>query len=69
MNKKQQVPEYQQAAKLQFNTQSNKKFSIRHKNILKFRLIPCPLCHLTIRWKHRQMNHLIQVKGKNQTST
>ena len=33
-------------------------------NISKFRLIPCPLCHQTTRWKHRRMTHLIQVQGK-----
>ena len=38
-------------------------------NISKFRLIPCPLCHQTTRWKHRRMTHLIQVQGKKQTST
>ena len=27
------------------------------------------LCHQIIRWKHCHMTHLIQVKGKNQTST
>ena len=69
MNKKQQVPEDQQAAKLQFNTQSNKKFSIRHKNISKFRLISHPHRHQITRRKRRWMTHLIQVQGKNQTST
>ena len=69
MNKNQQVPEYQQAAKSQFNMQSNNNVSVRHDNISKFRLIPRPLCHHTTRWKHRRMTNLIQVQGKNQTST
>ena len=69
MNKKQQVPEYQQAANPKCNTQSNRNVSILHNNISKFRLIPRPLRHQMTRWKHRRMTHLIQVQGKNQTST
>ena len=45
MNKEKQVPEDQQDAKPQWNTQSNKNVSIQHDNIFKFRLIPCILCH------------------------
>ena len=69
MNKKEQVSEYQQAAKPQCNTRRNKNVSIRHDNILKFRLIPNPLLHQMTLWKHRQMTHLIQVQDKNQTIT
>ena len=45
VNKEQQVPEYQQPAKPQRNTRSNKNVSIRHENISKFRLIPHPHRH------------------------
>ena len=66
MNKDQQVPEDQQAAKLQWNTQRNKNMSIRHINILKFRLIHRPHCSQTTRQKHCQMTYLIPVQGKDQ---
>ena len=36
MNKKQQVPEDQQAAKPQYNTQKNKNVSIQQDNISNF---------------------------------
>ena len=66
INKEQQVPEDQQAAKPQWNTQRNKHVSIWHENIMKFRLIPCPRHPQTTRRKHFRMTHLIQVHGKNQ---
>ena len=69
MNKKQQVPEYQQSTKPQRNMQRNKNMSILYGNISKFRLIPSRICHQMTRWKHHQMTHLIQVQSKNQTST
>ena len=69
MNKEQQFPEDQQAAKPQWNTQRNGNVSIRHDNTSKFRLIPRPLRHQMNCWKHRRMTHLIQVQFKNQTST
>ena len=69
MNMGQQVTEYQQAANMQWNMQRNKKVSIRHKNISKFCLITRPLCHKMTRWKHRWMTHMIEIQGKNQTST
>ena len=69
MNKKQQVPEDQQSTRPQCNTQRNKNVSIRHDNILKIRPIPCPLRHHMTCWKHCRMTHLIQVQGKNKTST
>ena len=59
VNKEQQVPEEQQAENSQWNTQRNKNISIRHRNILKFCLIPCPRHpQMTIR-KHRWMTHLV----------
>ena len=66
MNKEQQVPEDQKSANTQCNTQRNKNVSIRHRNILKFRLILRPRCPRITCRKHRQMTHLIQVQGKNQ---
>ena len=69
MNKEQQVPEDQQAVKMQWKTRRNKNISIRHKNISKFYLIPFPHHYQMACWKHRQMNHMIQVQGNNQTST
>ena len=69
MNKDQQVPKDQQAAKPQWNMQKNNNVSIRHENISKFCLIPCPNCHHMTCQKHRQITHLIQVQGKNQPST
>ena len=66
INKEQQVPEDQQAAKPQWNTQKKNNVSIRHRNILKFRLIPCPRRPQMTCRKHRRTNNLIQVKGKNQ---
>ena len=69
MNKEQQVPEYQQAAKPQWNTRRKNNVSIRHENISKFRLIPRPHSHQMTLWKHHWMNHLIQVQSKNQPST
>ena len=69
INKEQHVPEDQQDAKLQWNTQRNNNVSIRHTNISKFRLIPCPHRHQMTRRKHRRMTHLIQVQVKNQPST
>ena len=65
MNNKQQIPGDKQDAKPQCNTQRNKNVSIRHGNISKSRLIPCPICHQMTCWKHIQMNHMIQVQGKN----
>ena len=61
MNREQQVPEYQQAEKLQWNMQRNKNLSIWHYNISKFCMIPHPLRHQMTRWKHRRMTHMIQV--------
>ena len=69
MNKEQQVPEYQQSTNPQCNTQRNKNVSIQHDNILKLRLITCPLRHQVTRSKHCWMTHMMQVQGKNQTST
>ena len=69
MNKKQQVTENQQAAKLQCNLQRNNNLSIRSDSISEFRLIPSPLFHQMTRWKHRWMTHRVQVQGKNQTIT
>ena len=68
MNREKKVPEYQQAAKPQWNTRRNKNVSIWHENISNFRLIPCPRRPHMTRRKHRQMTHLIQVQGKNQPS-
>ena len=51
---------------LQWNTQSNKNMSLRHRNIRNFCLIPCPHRPQMNRWKHCQMTHLIQVQSKNQ---
>ena len=65
MNKGQQVPEDQKAAKPQQNMQRNKNVSIQHDNKSKFCLIPRPLRHQMNRWKHRRKTHLIQVQGKN----
>ena len=65
MKKEQQVPEYQQDAEPQWNTQRNKNVSIRHDNISKLRLIPRPLSHQMTRRKYRRMTRLIQVQGKN----
>ena len=69
MNKKQQVPEYQQSAKLQCNTQRKNNVSIQNENTSKFCLIPRPLRHQMNRLKYRRITHLIQEQGKNQTST
>ena len=69
MNKDQQVPEDQQAAKPQWNTQINKNVSIRHDNISKYCLIHHPRRHQITSCKYRRMTRLIQVQGKNQTST
>ena len=46
--------------------QSNKNVSTRHKNISKFCLIPCSHRPQITRQKNLRMNHLIQVKDKNQ---
>ena len=64
MNKKQQVTENQQAENPQCNTLRNKNVSIRHDNIPKVFLIPCPLRHKMTRWKHHRMTYLIQLQGK-----
>ena len=52
---------------LQWNMQRNKNVSIRHRNILKFCLIPCLHRPQTTRLKHRWMTHIIQVQGQKQT--
>ena len=66
MNKEQQVPEYQEATKAAMEHVKGKNVSIRHRNILSFRLIPCPnFPHMTWR-KHCRMTRLIQVQDKNQ---
>ena len=64
MNKKQQVPEYQQSTKPQCNMHRNENVPILYGNISKFCLIPSRICHQMTRWKHHQMNHLIQVQVK-----
>ena len=46
-----------------------KNVPIWHRNLLKFCQIPRPHPPYMTRQKHRQMTHIIQVKGKiNQTS-
>ena len=65
MNKEKQVTEYQQAAKAATEYTKEKKAYTRHRNILKFCLIPCPHSPQMTCNKHRWMNHLIQVQGKN----
>ena len=65
MNNYQQVPEYQQAANPQWNTQRNKNVSIWHESISKLLLIPRPHRHQINCWKHSQMTRLIKVQGKN----
>ena len=50
----------------QWNTQKNKKVSIRHKDVLKFRLIPHPHCPKMTCRKHHWTTNLIQVQGKRQ---
>ena len=64
MNKEQQVPEDQQAAKPAMKHARNKNVSIRHKNTSKFSLIPHPLRHQMTCWKYLRMTHLIRVQGK-----
>ena len=66
MNKEQQITEDQQAENPQWNTQRKNNVSIRHEIISIFCMIPRPhFPHMT-RQKHRWMNNMIQVQGKNQ---
>ena len=64
MNWNQQIPEYKKIAKPQCNMQRNKNVSIRHNNISKFCLIPCPLPLQMTRWKHCQMTHIVNAQRK-----
>ena len=66
MNKEQQFPEDQQAAKSAMEHSMEKNVSIWHRNILKFCLIPRPHRPQTICRNHRLMNHLIRLQGKTQ---
>ena len=64
MNREQQVPEYQQAEKLQWNMRRNNNVSMQHENISKFRLITFAHRHQMTRQKHRRMTNLIRYKAK-----